>query len=179
MEAPADNKQQSSPPPQSTSPRRNWQRFIPLAARWILGAVFIYMGAVKVLHPIDFLKLIREYQTFDNYVVLNAIAGLLPWFEVYCGLLLIGGIAVRATALLTLAMLIPFTVLVFLRAKALAHDQGIWFCAVKFNCGCGGGETLICRKLVENAGLMFLAGVLVANSRTKNATAPTNDSTPR
>jgi len=126
------------------------------------------MGIVKVLHPIDFLKLIREYQTFDNHLALNAIAGLLPWFEIFCGLLLIAGVAVRATALVTLAMLIPFTVLVFLRAKAIAHDQGIWFCAVKFNCGCGGGEMLICQKLVENAGLMFLAAVLVASSNVKN-----------
>src|SRR4051812_33466598 len=80
MEAPAEDKQTLHPA--RAKPCCGWQRFVPLAARWILGAVFIYMGIVKVLHPIDFLKLIREYQTFDNHLALNAIAGLLPWFEI-------------------------------------------------------------------------------------------------
>jgi hypothetical protein len=28
---------------------------------------------------------------------------------------------------------------------------------VKFNCGCGGGDVLICQKLIENTGLILLA----------------------
>ena len=140
-----------------------------------LSRIHLY-GHRESVHPIDFLKLIREYQTFDNHLALNAIAGLLPWFEIFCGLLLVAGVAVRATALVTLVMLIPFTVLVFLRAKAIAHDQGIWFCAVKFNCGCGGGEMLICQKLVENAGLMLLAEcwLRVPTSRMVNRYRPKN-----
>ena len=162
---------ENNPAAAQAEPRKpgRLQKLVPVAARWILGAVFVYMGTVKALHPIDFLKLIREYQTFNNYLLLNTLAGLLPWFEIFCGLLLIAGVALRGTALVTLAMLIPFTVLVFLRAKAIAHDQGIWFCAVKFNCGCGGGEMMICQKIVENAGLMFLAAVLLFARPTKRS----------
>src|SRR6266545_4408395 len=78
-------------------------------ARWILGGVMIYMGVSKALHPVDFLKIVRQYEMVDNHVALNLIAAALPWFEVFCGLLLVCGIAVRASALLCLAMLIPFT----------------------------------------------------------------------
>jgi uncharacterized membrane protein YphA (DoxX/SURF4 family) len=131
-----------------------------VAARWALGGLFVYMGLHKVLHPIDFLKLVRQYEMVNSYFVLNAIAAALPWFEIFCGLLLIAGIAVRGTALVTLAMLIPFTIVVFHRAQGIASAQGILFCAVKFDCGCGGGEMFICRKLVENAGLMLLALLL-------------------
>jgi uncharacterized membrane protein YphA (DoxX/SURF4 family) len=81
----------------------------------------------------------------------------LPWFEVFCGVLLLTGIAVRGSALVLLAMLIPFTFIVLKRALAIASAEGILFCAVKFNCGCGGGDVYICQKLIENTGLMLLA----------------------
>ena len=31
-------------------------------ARWLLGVMFIYMGLNKALHPVDFLKLVRQYE---------------------------------------------------------------------------------------------------------------------
>src|SRR5687767_10302591 len=78
-----------------------------VAARWLLGAMFIYMGLSKALHPVEFLKLVRQYNLTDHYLVLNLISSALPWFEVFCGLLLVLGVAVRGTALLLVAMLIP------------------------------------------------------------------------
>ena len=126
-------------------------------ARWFLGGIFIYMGLVKALDPVAFLKLIREYEMVNNSVLLNSIASVLPWFEVFCGVLLLTGVAVRGSALVLLGMLIPFTLIVLKRALAIASAEGIFFCAVKFNCGCGGGDVLICQKLIENSGLMLLA----------------------
>ncbi len=119
-------------------------------ARWILGAVFLYFGLQKALHPVDFLKLVREYEVVTNPFLLNVIAASLPWFEVFCGLLLLAGVAVRGSALMLVLMLTPFTILVLRRALAIAGAQGLPFCAVKFDCGCGTGEILICRKLAEN-----------------------------
>jgi uncharacterized membrane protein YphA (DoxX/SURF4 family) len=126
-------------------------------ARWFLGGIFIYMGLVKALDPVTFLKLVREYEMVGNPVVLNLIASVLPWFEVFCGVLLLTGVAVRGSALVLLGMLIPFTLIVLKRALAIASAEGIFFCAVKFNCGCGGGDVYICQKLIENTGLMLLA----------------------
>lgn len=128
-----------------------------LLIRWLLGGYFIYMGLSKAIHPETFLKLVRQYQLVNDPLVLNGIAASLPWFEVFCGLLLLAGVAVRGSALLLLLMLIPFTVIVLRRALAIAATQGLPFCAVKFDCGCGGGEVLICHKLLENTFLMLLS----------------------
>jgi uncharacterized membrane protein YphA (DoxX/SURF4 family) len=126
-------------------------------ARWFLGGIFIYMGLVKALDPVAFLKLVREYEMVGNSTLLNLIASVLPWFEVFCGVMLLTGVAVRGAALVLLGMLIPFTLIVLKRALAIASAEGILFCAVKFNCGCGGGDVFICQKLIENSGLMLLA----------------------
>src|SRR6476620_3739017 len=81
-------------------------------ARWILGGMFVYMGLHKALDPVEFLKLVRQYEMVNSSFVLNSIAAALPWFEVFCGLLLLTGVAVRGAALMLVAMLIPFTLLV-------------------------------------------------------------------
>lgn len=136
-----------------------------ILARCLLGALFIYMGLSKALHPVEFLKLVRQYDLTENPWLLNSIAALLPWFEIFCGLLLVAGVAVRGTSLLVVAMLVPFTWAVFNRALAIHSVRAIAFCAIKFDCGCGNGEVLICRKLAENALLILLAAWLVVRRK--------------
>ena len=137
-------------------------RVIPVAVRWILGALFIYMGLTKAFHPVEFLKLIRQYNVLDHYLLLNLTAAVLPWLEFFCGLLLLLGIAIRGVAVILVGMLVPFTVLVLLRALEIQEATRLAFCSIKFDCGCGAGEVFICPKLAENilliafsVGLMF------------------------
>lgn len=113
------------------------------------------MGLNKALHPVEFLKLVRQYDLVQTPLILNSVAAALPWFEVFCGLLLLAGVAVRGSALMLLLMLVPFTIVVLQRAFAMQTVLAIPFCAVKFDCGCGTGEVFICRKLVENTLLIF------------------------
>ncbi|MGA9452016.1 MAG: MauE/DoxX family redox-associated membrane protein [Verrucomicrobiia bacterium] len=129
--------------------------------RWLLGAVFLYTGLSKALHPVDFLKLLRQYDLVQSYWLLNSIAATLPWFEIFCGLLLLAGVAVRGTALTLAVMLVPFTFLVLHRALAIQSALGIAFCAVKFDCGCGTGVVFICHKLLENFLLILMSGWLL------------------
>jgi len=131
---------------------------LALLARYSLGALFIYMGLSKALHSVEFLKLVRQYDVLHHPFGLNLVASALPWFEVFCGLLLVLGIAVRGTAVMLVTMLVPFTVLVLLRALDIYKAGGQPFCSIKFDCGCGAGEVLICRKLAEN---LLLAGLSV------------------
>lgn len=138
---------------------------LTVIARCIIGMLFLYMGIVKALQPTDFLKLIRQYDMVDNYLLLNSMAIIIPWLEVFCGLLLILGIALRGAALLILAMLIPFTLIVLKRALIIQGILNIPFCAVKFNCGCGMGEVYICTKLLENGLLIFISCWLLAFHR--------------
>jgi uncharacterized membrane protein YphA (DoxX/SURF4 family) len=137
-----------------------------VVARWLLGATFLYLGLNKALHPVEFLKLMRQYDLVESSLLLNLIAAALPWFETFCGLLLLAGVAVRGTALMLVLMLVPFTVLVFRRALAVQSALAIPFCAVKFDCGCGTGEVFICRKLTENfLFILFSAGLLAGYGR--------------
>lgn len=136
----------------------NW---LTVPARWFLGGLFIYMGLSKALHPVEFLKLVHQYELVNTPSLLNFIAATLPWFEVLCGLLLLTGVAVRGSALVVLLMLVPFSIVVFRRALAIHTAKAIAFCAVKFDCGCGNGEVWICHKLAENSALILLSAWLL------------------
>lgn len=131
--------------------------WLPLAARLLLGATFIYLGTAKALDPVGFLKLVRQFDALPQPFALNAVAAVLPWFEIFCGILLLAGIRPRGTALVTLVLLVAFTALVALRALAIYRGGGVPFCAIRFDCGCGAGEVLICAKLAENSLLCLLS----------------------
>jgi hypothetical protein len=135
---------------------------LPVLARFILGGLFLYMGVIKALHPVDFLKLVRQYEFTENFTLLNLVAATLPWFEIFTGFLLVSGIGVRGAGLIAFSMLVPFTMLIAQRAIAIHQTQGTPLCGIRFDCGCGAGEVLICRKLVENFLLTVLALLIVA-----------------
>jgi len=149
----------------------------PTLARWVVGGAFVYMGMRKILDfetfqlvdPSVFLKLINEYHFTANPLIMNPIAAALPWFEVFCGLLLLAGIAVRGSALVILCMLLPFTLVIVRRGLLVAGLQHLSFCAVQFDCGCGGGEVPICPKILSNTALMLLSSWLVAGRGKKFA----------
>jgi len=130
---------------------------LAVLARWLLGATFVYFGLHKALHPVEFLKLARQYELVQSSLPLNLIAAALPWFEIFCGLLLLAGVAVRGTALMLVLMLVPFTVMVIRRALVLRAAGHVPFCAVRFDCGCGTGEVFICRKITENIVFLVLS----------------------
>jgi uncharacterized membrane protein YphA (DoxX/SURF4 family) len=119
--------------------------------RILLGAMLVYMGLSKAGDPVNFLKLLREYGMLASPVPLNAVAAWLPWFEVVCGVLLIGNIALRGTAMIVVGMFLFFCVAILLRAQEIQSQMNIAFCAVHFDCGCGAGEVNVCRKLLENS----------------------------
>lgn len=140
-----------------------WRRFdatgVPLLiARLVVGVLFVWMGVNKVEDPVLFLKLVRQYHIVPESpgIYLNTIALALPWLEIMCGLALILGIALRGSALVTAVMLVVFTPVIFVRALDIMQKDAISFFAVKFDCGCGGGEVVIWTKLLENTGLFAL-----------------------
>jgi uncharacterized membrane protein YphA (DoxX/SURF4 family) len=143
------------PPP---SQLRGKVEIVATVARWAIGLLFLYMGLKKAMDPVDFLKQVHQYDMVHNAILLNLIAACLPWFEAFCGLLLLAGVAVRGAALMLVGMLVPFTALVLKRALAIyAATHPASFCAIKFNCGCGMGEVYICSKVLENSCLTLLS----------------------
>jgi len=136
--------------------------YVAVCGRWVVGVLFVYTGLSKAMHPELFLKLVDQYQMVREPLVLNSIAAALPWFEVFCGFLLLAGVAVRGAGLMLVLMLAPFTLVVLRRALAIAGAKGIALCAVKFDCGCGMGEVFACRKVVENCLLILISCLLIA-----------------
>ncbi|WP_306589459.1 MauE/DoxX family redox-associated membrane protein [Geothrix sp. 21YS21S-4] len=80
---------------------------VTLAARVILGLVFIAAAVPKIGDPPGFAKSIWAYQLVPA-ALLNPLALILPWLELLCGLALLAGIWLRAAALWTGALLLVF-----------------------------------------------------------------------
>jgi len=155
--------------PQPSILRRADATGVPLlAARLVLGGLFLYMGAHKLADPITFLKQIHLYDMLPESppVYLNATAVVLPWLEIVGGVLLILGLFVRGAAAQLIVMFCVFTPAIFLRAMAIRAAEGTPFFDIAFDCGCGGGVVVIWRKLLANAGLLTLS-VLALLSRSR------------
>ena len=139
-----------------------------LIARAVLGVLFIYMAISKIADPVKFLKDIHEFRLLPESapVFLNLAAISLPWIEVLCGILLLVGFRLRGASATLLAMLIAFTVAIFIRAMGIHGERDILFCDIAFDCGCGSGPINTCNKLGENLSLIALAAIATfSNSR--------------
>ena len=83
--------------------------WIELAARWVLGATFIYASYSKILAPADFAKIIFGYDLFPAALI-NLAAVILPFVELIAGLALVIGVYPRSATLIINAMLLAFIV---------------------------------------------------------------------
>jgi putative oxidoreductase len=120
--------------PPARAPGENAQRLVRSVSRivWrivdvIIGGIFIYAGAIKVLDPVQFAN------DIDNYKILPWTIGLglafyLPWLEMFCGLALI----LRRLYLGGLSILTAL-VAVFFVATIAAKVRGL-----DITCGCFG-----------------------------------------
>ncbi|MGQ0553459.1 MAG: MauE/DoxX family redox-associated membrane protein [Planctomycetota bacterium] len=132
-----------------------------LLARLVLGGSFVWLGALKAADPAAFLVAVRQFGVVsDTHALsLNLLAATLPWVEIWCGLLLLLGIGVRGAALTLLLMLVVFTLAIFQRATQIQAAEGLRFCEVAFDCGCGTGIVPVCSKLAQNVGLLLMAAL--------------------
>lgn len=155
---------------ESPSLLRRWDRSgVPLLIlRVVLAGIFLYMGVQKVQHPVEFLKAVRMYKMLpeEPAILLNSVAIVLPWLEVVAGVALLLGVWVRGSGALMALMLMVFTPAIFLRALTIHSEVGTPFFEIKFDCGCGAGEVIVWKKLLENFGLLALA-IIVALSHSR------------
>jgi uncharacterized membrane protein YphA (DoxX/SURF4 family) len=88
-----------------------------IAFRLVLGALFVYAGAVKAAAPLGFAQNIRNYQMVGPSLSL-AVAIVLPWLEILAGAFLILGVWKRGAALVIsslLAFFIALTIVTMIR----------------------------------------------------------------
>lgn len=139
---------------------------VALLARLALGATFVVMGWGKVQDPVAFLKLLREYEMVPLQPpwLINGLAASLPWLEIWLGGLVLLGVGTRGAGLGLALLLAVFTGAIVARTVGIVAAEGTPWCEVAFDCGCGSGEVLICRKLLEN-GALFVAALVAGVSR--------------
>lgn len=109
----------------------NWtltRRWMALAARLVLFAVWLLAGVDKIGSPRAFLRAVRAYDATPEWMS-QAIAYGLPTLEIALAVVLLVGVATRYAAIVSAAL---FTV--FLIGIIQAAARGI-----KLECGCFGG----------------------------------------
>lgn len=102
-------------------------KYILFFFRLVIGGVFIWAGILKIMDPLDFAQSIANYRAFPRFISFF-LALILPWIEVFCGLLVISGLFKRSGALVLSIMTGGFLVLI-----AVTIFRGI-----NIDCGCFG-----------------------------------------
>lgn len=108
-------------------------KYILLFFRLMVGGIFISAGLTKIFDPLGFAQDILSYKVFPQSFSFF-IALILPWIEVICGILLISGLFLRASAILISSFLTAFLVLIVITILR----------GLDIDCGCFGS---LSRKL--------------------------------
>jgi len=130
-------------------------KYFLVSIRILLGFVFIFAAISKAAEPEAFAKAIYNYKLLPLFLI-NILAITLPWIELSAGLLLVFGVSVKENSAILSGML-----LVFIIAIAISLARGL-----DINCGCFGtvdGSKVGLMKILENAGLLLLGLILIAN----------------
>ena len=98
---------------------------LPLLARFILGAIFIYASLDKIADPVSFSSDIDNYH-ISPIAINNLVALILPWVELIIGISLIIGVFLDGSSLISIFLLSFFTFII-----AQAYVRGI-----SLHCGC-------------------------------------------
>jgi hypothetical protein len=121
--------------------------------RIALGTVFVYAGALKAGNLVAFAGSIAAYQMLPywaNYLV----SAILPWLEIFCGVLLILGLRIRAASALVIVLNVMFMI-----ALSAAIIRGL-----DLDCGCfkqgGGSKTTAWQALLRDA-LLLAASIII------------------
>jgi uncharacterized membrane protein YphA (DoxX/SURF4 family) len=128
------------------------RRWVVLALRVVLAAVFAYAAYTKLRQPwLVFAMSIDAYGLLPEVGVL-AVARTLPWLELVLGVLLLMGVWLRAVSVLTAAILgVFFGIMVMSFGKGMGID-----------CGCFGvGEPLTAKTLIRDGLLLAAALALI------------------
>ena len=82
-------------------------RWLSIAIRLVLGALFIYSAWPKIADPPGFAQMLSNYRLLPDAWV-NPMALVLPWLEMVAGISLVAGIMRRGAALWIAVLLVVF-----------------------------------------------------------------------
>lgn len=133
-------------------------RWLEPCARWCLGIVFVYASIHKIIEPGAFAKIIYGYMLFPAEII-NLMAIVIPFIELFCGILLLSGFMPRSSAII-----INFLLFAFMTAISINLIRGH-----EFDCGCfsiheqGAVSSAVMLLIRDSA--WFLAGLIVISHR--------------
>jgi uncharacterized membrane protein YphA (DoxX/SURF4 family) len=126
----------------SNDARRRWGSVLLFIGRILLASIFLIAGYAKVRPQLSMPLSVASVRTsltlfamqVDSYQMLppwgvNAIAHVLPFFELFLGLWLLSGIGLRFSSVLSIVAFLGF-----MTAIGWAYHKGL-----EINCGCGIG----------------------------------------
>ncbi|TQF73259.1 DoxX family membrane protein [Rhodococcus spelaei] len=143
-------------------------RVVSLLARLGLAAVWLISGWIKFADPTQTVVAVRAYQLLPEDLV-RPVASALPMLEIALGLLLVVGLGVRLTAIVSVLAL----------ATLIAAVASAWARGLSIDCGCfgGGGAADVdgwdyAREIARDVGFMALAVWLIVFPRSPLALGP-------
>jgi uncharacterized membrane protein YphA (DoxX/SURF4 family) len=99
-----------------------------LAARLVVGAVWLYAGAAKLFDPAQSVAAVRAYQLLPGSLV-QPVGQLLPVIEVVVGAMLVVGLLTRGAAVISAVLFALFIIGI----------ASVWARGITIDCGCFGG----------------------------------------
>jgi len=120
-----------------------------LAARVVLGCIFIVASLDKIIHPELFARTVYNYQLLPE-VAVNVVALWIPWLELVGGVLLLLGLWVQGSVFLLTGLL-----LVFLGALGFNLARGL-----DVACGCfstSSKDSVTARTLLRDSLFLVVA----------------------
>ncbi len=127
-------------------------KYLVLIFRIFIASVFIFSGIEKITSPEKFADAILNYKLFPIFSI-NLIAIIIPWLELFIGVLLLFGIWIKENSMISFILLILFTVLV---ATTMLRGLDI-------SCGCFGtkfAQKVGLLKIGENTILMVISYIV-------------------
>lgn len=132
-------------------------KYFIIAARIVLGAVFMYASFDKMANPEAFANIIDNYHLLP-YQLVNPLAIFLPWLELITGLLLITGKWVKGSLLIYNALLV-----IFIIALVQALIRGL-----DISCGCfsvnPSSTSEVWLRVIEDIALFFVSFMMLKYS---------------
>ena len=103
-------------------------RWVGVAARLVVGGVWLYAGALKLPHPDTSVSAVRGYQLLPTGMA-DTVGHVLPMLEIVVGACLVLGLLTRAAGGLSALMQLAFVIGII----------SVWSRGIAINCGCFGG----------------------------------------
>jgi uncharacterized membrane protein YphA (DoxX/SURF4 family) len=132
--------------------------------QFVLAAVFVVAGFGKIADPPGFAHEVHNYGLLPG-VAVNAMALVLPWLEVVCGLALFVGVARRSSARILGVLLLVFVVALTIN---LVRGRPV-------DCGCFGTSKVARTQeerlrdmkiaIARDAGFLLLVGQVLAATK--------------